>query len=555
MPAWWLVLAAMTWVSCSKDTPVSAPIRVEPPKISPTPDAPPTAPVNAKWFHVSGLPFETTDGPLREVFGTHGRVTEARVVRDRDTGRSLGFGFVEITSPRTSRLLEQLDGVDVGGRVVRVEQAYPDEPATGASTATSVTSGDRRVTLGDRLVMTATGEIGRVTRIDIGSAPPTLEISSPLGRVRMSIEAHDSWRPIATAEEAERLEAKLLSAKPFDDGTMHDARRLRWRDAAFIGRLRTYLEGDADQVITGLATLVDWAAEAGSADLRDGAWLGWLHYARDGLLGEIAYARELPFDVFVERLTIARSAVDRQQLRRVGTTPAAPATPSASIASAQSSELGAHALGNVTLGREALVASPVWHGRVIEQALRDGTRVPTEPGVWTVWLVTQSETMPSELAREVATLHGDDASGIEYTFTSVFRRSWLLLTRASDEPKPPSPNGSATPTYEELAKAEEAATRGQNDPLDEVALVTRIGGERVALQRLGWTQSQRRAVAILDGESLSPAVASALGAAHEAEVNLWSWGVSYYRGEWVSPIYAAGPEQARTLIAVPARPF
>lgn len=548
---WWVISA----VACSKGQPVASPVRVEPRPIPPTNDTRSARPVTGEWFYVSGLPFEVDDGSLGAFFGAHGSVLEARVFRDRDSGRSLGFGCVEIAEP-ASEVLERLDGANLDGRLIRVDRVHDVESgkvAAGTRTVTSVTSGDRKVRLGERLWLTGPEEIGRVTRIDVGGAAPVIEVSSALGRTRVEAESHELWRPILTSEEAARIETELLNAAPFDVGVTQNAGPSRREGTSNITRLRAYLEGDREQVLTGLATLLDWSVEA-DRTIDRGAWLGWLHYARDGLLGELAYAMEVPFDVFLERLKRARSSADRRQLRRLGGVATMPAPPSSTLASLSDSE-GTQSLGKVTFGREALVASPTWYGRVTQQALRDGTRIPTEPGEWTVWLVTQSETMPDDLAREVATLHGVDEGGLQYTFTSVFRRKWLLLTHASDEPTAPFPRSGATPTYEQLVEADEAARRGRNDTLDEVSLSTRIGGKRVALERLGWTKDQRRAVAVVDAEKVSNTMTSALGAGREAELNLWLWGVSLYRGEWVSPIYAAGPENARTLIAIPARPF
>jgi RNA recognition motif-containing protein len=77
---------------------------------------------------VGGLPFSTTDDELKELFAAHGTVASATVVRDRDSGRSKGFGFVEFESDDEGKAAETaLNGSDVGGRNISVAQARPKE--------------------------------------------------------------------------------------------------------------------------------------------------------------------------------------------------------------------------------------------------------------------------------------------------------------------------------------------------------------------------------------------------------------------------------------------
>jgi cold-inducible RNA-binding protein len=77
---------------------------------------------------VGGLPFSTTDEELKELFAAHGSVASATVVRDRDSGRSKGFGFVEFENDDEGKAAEQaLNGSDVGGRSISVAQARPKE--------------------------------------------------------------------------------------------------------------------------------------------------------------------------------------------------------------------------------------------------------------------------------------------------------------------------------------------------------------------------------------------------------------------------------------------
>ncbi|MGV7428855.1 RNA recognition motif domain-containing protein, partial [Mycobacterium kansasii] len=66
---------------------------------------------------IGGLSYDTDDNSLREAFNKYGEVTDARVIVDRETGRSRGFGFVTYTSPEeASSAIQALDGQDLHGR-------------------------------------------------------------------------------------------------------------------------------------------------------------------------------------------------------------------------------------------------------------------------------------------------------------------------------------------------------------------------------------------------------------------------------------------------------
>ena len=79
-----------------------------------------------KNIYVGNLTFATTADDLRELFGQFGTVTSAQVVSDRDTGRSRGFGFVEM-SEGGDEAIAALNGKDVGGRTLTVNEARPRE--------------------------------------------------------------------------------------------------------------------------------------------------------------------------------------------------------------------------------------------------------------------------------------------------------------------------------------------------------------------------------------------------------------------------------------------
>lgn len=77
---------------------------------------------------VGGLPFATTDEELAQIFGEHGTVASAVVVKDRETGRSKGFGFVEFENDDEGKAAEKaLHNSEVGGRTVTVNEARPKE--------------------------------------------------------------------------------------------------------------------------------------------------------------------------------------------------------------------------------------------------------------------------------------------------------------------------------------------------------------------------------------------------------------------------------------------
>jgi cold-inducible RNA-binding protein len=77
-------------------------------------------------LYVGNLPFSTNNSDLESMFADHGTVTSAQVIMDRETGRSRGFGFVEMGSADEGRAaIQALDGTDVGGRNLKVNEAKP----------------------------------------------------------------------------------------------------------------------------------------------------------------------------------------------------------------------------------------------------------------------------------------------------------------------------------------------------------------------------------------------------------------------------------------------
>lgn len=83
-------------------------------------------------IYVGGLPYATTDGQLQEIFSAHGQVESARVITDKFTGRSRGFGFVEMTnSDEAQKAIQALNGTDLDGRNLTVNEARPQERRSG----------------------------------------------------------------------------------------------------------------------------------------------------------------------------------------------------------------------------------------------------------------------------------------------------------------------------------------------------------------------------------------------------------------------------------------
>ena len=78
--------------------------------------------MQARLF-IGNLSWNTTDADLSEAVGSQAEVLDAKVISDRDTGRSRGFGFVTIESDRVQDVIRALDGQDIDGRAIRVNEA------------------------------------------------------------------------------------------------------------------------------------------------------------------------------------------------------------------------------------------------------------------------------------------------------------------------------------------------------------------------------------------------------------------------------------------------
>lgn len=87
-----------------------------------------------KNVYVGNLPHNTTEAELRNLFETHGAVEKVTLVTERDTGRSRGFGFVEMTNAsEADKAIATLNGTDLGGRSLTINEAKPkaERPSGG----------------------------------------------------------------------------------------------------------------------------------------------------------------------------------------------------------------------------------------------------------------------------------------------------------------------------------------------------------------------------------------------------------------------------------------
>lgn len=80
-------------------------------------------------IYAGNLSYDTRNAELREAFERFGAVDDARVIEDRQTGRSKGFGFVEMSNDSEAQAaIDQLNGTDLQGRTITVNEARPREP-------------------------------------------------------------------------------------------------------------------------------------------------------------------------------------------------------------------------------------------------------------------------------------------------------------------------------------------------------------------------------------------------------------------------------------------
>ena len=83
-----------------------------------------------KKIYVGNLPFSATEDDVKELFGQHGTVHSVALINDRETGRPRGFGFIEVDDDALSAMIQNLDGKEMDGRALRVNEAQ-DKPRGG----------------------------------------------------------------------------------------------------------------------------------------------------------------------------------------------------------------------------------------------------------------------------------------------------------------------------------------------------------------------------------------------------------------------------------------
>lgn len=88
----------------------------------------------SKKIYVGNLPFTSTEADLNDVFGRHGTVASVSIITDRETGRPRGFAFVEMQDASAAAdAIRALDGSDLGGRTIKVNEAQDRRNGGGAS--------------------------------------------------------------------------------------------------------------------------------------------------------------------------------------------------------------------------------------------------------------------------------------------------------------------------------------------------------------------------------------------------------------------------------------
>lgn len=85
----------------------------------------------SKTLYVGNLPWATTQKDLLEFFSDEAQVLDARIITDRETGRSRGFGFIEVEDDEAEKVIETMNGKSMGGRELIVNEAKPRPNETG----------------------------------------------------------------------------------------------------------------------------------------------------------------------------------------------------------------------------------------------------------------------------------------------------------------------------------------------------------------------------------------------------------------------------------------
>ncbi|GAB3922631.1 RNA recognition motif domain-containing protein [Mucilaginibacter myungsuensis] len=84
---------------------------------------------------IGSLPYKVEEADLQELFAAYGEVSSVKIITDRETGRSKGFGFIEMTDDEAAqKAIDGLNGSEIGGRTIAVSQAEERKPSTGPRT-------------------------------------------------------------------------------------------------------------------------------------------------------------------------------------------------------------------------------------------------------------------------------------------------------------------------------------------------------------------------------------------------------------------------------------
>lgn len=96
-------------------------------------------------LYVGGLPYASTEQELSDLFAQHGTVASARIITDKFTGQSRGFGFVEMSSDSEAQAaISALNGSQMGGRTLTVNEARPQEARAGSGGRAGAGFGGKR---------------------------------------------------------------------------------------------------------------------------------------------------------------------------------------------------------------------------------------------------------------------------------------------------------------------------------------------------------------------------------------------------------------------------
>ncbi len=102
-----------------------------------------------KKLYVGNLPFTATEDEIKQLFGEQGTVHSVALINDRETGRPRGFGFIEVDDEALQPMIAALDGKEIGGRALRVNEAQ-DRPRGGGGGGGGSYGGGNRGGGGDR---------------------------------------------------------------------------------------------------------------------------------------------------------------------------------------------------------------------------------------------------------------------------------------------------------------------------------------------------------------------------------------------------------------------